>query len=403
MINYIIISSSGKPIYAFDNNNIIVYSAIIQSIVSYFTYSTSPNQLINSIKNNNSFINFAHYNPFILISISPINHHSNPSSLSILYNYLISLLSKPYIDKIFDKYPNFDFTKLLSNSDILTLNSICHDLSLNNNAIFNYNSLQTLPINYKIRSKINSKFNSLSTSNLLFGLITTSNFKLISILKNIQNSNHNLHISDLSILFKIISSSNNFKLNSQYITNETFWLPICLPKFNSNGHLYTLIQFVELNDSRYQQLHSISPNGDNTDKLLIILMSPFKDSFNELKKISNNLIKSLLFNKKIFNSIYNPLSINLPIPSSIISYTIKNTSLLQFIESHSNSSLFPLNFKNSTIIIENYSNYKLFACKLSNYEIYLKINSSTPESQLLPISKSILNYCILNNHHLFIQ
>lgn len=323
--HFFILSSAGKPIYSLHGSNelFIVYSGIIQTIVSFFKYSNSGTEIIKMIEsrdvNTGDPIKFAFLDrsPIILMTVIKSEESTQielEQQLDFIYSFLISALSKPYIDKIFNKYPNFDLRNLLGKTDILTLDSICEDLANNLNISQILGGLQCLRMHFSSRTKLERKLLNCKTQNILYGLIVGPHEKLISI---IRPKRHTLHSSDLMILFEMIYNTSTFKAKDEhgamkFISNETFWVPICLPKFNCNGHLYTLIQFHQLNDERLFKLHGIENNNyeyldEDCTKIGIILMSPYKDSFNELRNISTSISREILFDSRVYKGIWNSL------------------------------------------------------------------------------------------------
>ena len=324
--HFFMLSSAGKPIYCMHGSYdiFVVYSGIIQTIVSFFNYSSDGSKsvkLIESIdKKTGQPIKFVFLDksPIILMTIIRSNQSTYielEQQLDFIYSFVLSALSKPYIDKLFGKYANFDLRNLLGKTDVSTLDSICEDFANNLNVSQVLGGLQCLRMHLSIRSRLERKLMNFRSESLLYGLIVGPNEKLISIMRP---KRHTLHTSDLMILFEMIFNTNTFKTKSddkgklKFITSETFWVPICLPKFNSSGHLYNLIQFHQLNDERLFKLHDIKNaddlilDEDNT-KIGIILMSPYKDTFNEMRKISNEIAKTILFDHKIYRNIWSSL------------------------------------------------------------------------------------------------
>lgn len=322
---FFILSTAGKPIYSMHGSYelLVVYSGVIQTIVSFYKYPTKEEnqESIKCITLKDAkttkplkFV-FLDRSPLILLTIikeSDATQLELEQQLDFLYSFIISALSKPYIDKIFNKYPNFDLRNLLGQTDLLTLDSICEDLSNNTNVSQILGGLQTLRMHSSARLKLERKLIGHRTSNLLYGLIIGPDQKLISI---VRPKRHTLHTSDLMILFEMIYNTNTFKSKNdedeklRIVTNETFWIPLCLPKFNSSGHLYTLIQFHQLYDERFFKLHDIKMNDsaqidEDSTKIGIVLMSPFKESFSELKSISNAISKDILFDRSIYCDIW---------------------------------------------------------------------------------------------------
>lgn len=333
--HFFILSTAGKPIYSMHGSYdlLVVYSGVIQTIVSFFKYSSNGEETLKMIDSMDVFTKkpikfvFLDKSPLILMTISKVQGATQvelEQQLDFIYSFIISALSKSYIDKVFNKYANFDLRNLLGQTDLLTLDSICQDLANNLNSSQILGGLQTLRMHSRVRSRLDRKLNQLKSPNLLYGLILGPDEKLITI---IRPRKHNLHTSDLMVLFEMIYNTNTFKTkveqslkenDMELLTNETFWVPICLPKFNSNGHLYTLLQFSQLNDDRYFQLHDIN-NDTNTHrlkqfadepdktKIAIILMSPYKDAFAEMRKVSSNIMKEILFDKRIYTDIWNSM------------------------------------------------------------------------------------------------
>ncbi|TID19234.1 hypothetical protein CANINC_003804 [Pichia inconspicua] len=322
--HFFIVSSAGKPIYSMHGSYdlLVVYAGIIQTIISFFEISSQP-QNIKIVESYDKVTGvpiklvFLNRNPIILMSVVK-NDYSTPfeleQKLDFIYSFLISALSKPYIDKVFNKYANFDLLNLLGNTDIATINSICEDLSNDLNVSQVLGGLTCLRMHDSARSRLENKMINMRTPELLYGLIIGPRENLISI---IRPKRHTLHTSDLMILFEMIYNTNNFKTKSdesdsmKFVTSETFWVPICLPKFNSTGHLYTLLQFYQLNDDRLLQLHNIAKPEktlpEDSTKVGIVLMSPYKDAFGAMKKVSNEIAKQILFDKKIYKDIWNGL------------------------------------------------------------------------------------------------
>lgn len=321
---FFILSSAGKPIYSMHGSYdlLVVYAGVIQTIISFFEISSQPQNIkivesYDKITGSPIKLVFLNRNPIILMSVVK-NDYSTPfeleQKLDFIYSFLISALSKPYIDKIFNKYANFDLLNLLGNTDIATIDSICEDLSNDLNISQVMGGLTCLRMHDSARRRLENKMVNMKTPELLYGLIIGPNEKLISI---IRPKRHTLHTSDLMILFEMIYNTNNFKTKSdnsndmRFVTSETFWVPICLPKFNATGHLYTLLQFFQLNDDRLFQLHNVAkpekPIPEDLTKVGIVLMSPYKDAFSAMKKACNEIAKQILFDKKVYRDIWGSL------------------------------------------------------------------------------------------------
>ncbi|CRK15847.1 hypothetical protein BN1708_017428, partial [Verticillium longisporum] len=71
------------------------------------------------------------------------------------------------------------------------------------------------------------------------------------------------------------------------------WVPLCLPAFNNNGYLYMYVSFIDgpsSSDASSQPADASSSSGGQT---AIILVSPDKESFFELKQMRDAVVASL--------------------------------------------------------------------------------------------------------------
>ncbi|GMF07024.1 unnamed protein product [[Candida] boidinii] len=217
---------------------------------------------------------------------------------------------------------NFDLRKLLGRSDIACLDSICEDLSNFNNPGLIIGGLECLKLKYPTRHKLEKILLNNRSNNLLYGLLVGPDGKLITILRP---KNHTLHTSDLQLLFSMIFKTNTFKTsststttssngvesNDHFITSdEEFWVPLCLPKFNPNGFLYCYIKFFDLLNDEIMEKFGINKINKESifnfdfSKISVILISAYKDSFFEMKKLGNNIIESINNSRSIYRELY---------------------------------------------------------------------------------------------------
>ncbi|GMM32376.1 Mon1 protein [Martiniozyma asiatica (nom. inval.)] len=322
MHQLLILSSAGKPIYSLNGelNEIAAMSAIVQTIQAFYEFSPSNQQLQSFTTDDNNNGNggntrtlfvFSNKSPILLLAVSsdPMSTTQELSlQLDILYSFLLATLSKPFIDKTFSRRANFDLRQLLSQTDVDALDSLCNGLVNRTNPFQTFGGLSCMKMKSSIRRNLERQLSKHQTENLLYALIVGPNGSLIDIMRP---KRHSLHTSDLSILFDMVYNTNTFKSpNGKLTTSETFWLPLCLPKFNSSGHLYTLIQFHQINDPRLCELHGVEyiPNEDSDkSKIAIMILTPYKDAFTEMKKVASGIAKLILFNKSFWNEIYKGL------------------------------------------------------------------------------------------------
>lgn len=349
--HFFILSSAGKPIYALhgSQNLLVVYAGIIQTIISFYQFAEGGGEEIrniDSVDSNGNPIMFCFLNrsPILLMAISrdgAVGHVELTQQLEFLHNFLLATLSKPFIDKTFSKRANFDLRQVLGQTDIATLDSICTGLA--NGAIMDQvvGGLECIRMRQSTRTRLERKMLKFKSENLLYALVVGPGGKLVDIMRP---KRHTLHISDLSILFEMVYKTGAFKSapasnggrskahtrlevnsacrescstdsngddNLKLTTNETFWLPLCLPKFNATGHLYTLMQFHQMNDPRLFDLHDV-PRKDlcvdeDESKIGIIVITPYRDQFEEMREIATGIARSIMFDKTIWQDVWRGL------------------------------------------------------------------------------------------------
>lgn len=344
--HFFILSSAGKPIYSLHGADDIImgYMGIITTIVS--TFEENMKEEIKSITLDNRVkIVALNKSPIILVTISKIEYEFNKEStgddailisqLNTLYDYLLSILSKPVLEKNFYKRLNYDLRKVLTPLDFHNLDSICMKSTYgvfreNDRSSFDFfisellnSSLQNVMLTNTTRTKLNSIlvsckklkriqedtakgnlpfFNSPPSEKyiadeLLFSLLMSSN-KLLNFVKP---RNHNLSNRDLKMLFSMINSTlestptasaqsslDDFKMN------EDLWIPLCLPNFNPNGFLYIFVKKFKLSD--YPEPISLSTPSSTTQQapsMVIILISGSKNAFFDMQTLAGYIIGEL--------------------------------------------------------------------------------------------------------------
>lgn len=285
--NFFILSSAGKPIYSMygSDEEITSFTAIINTVVNYFQLSNSTNiKSITSRRSKQKFV-FLDKSPIIYMAYTKCGESSNDliNQLDFLHSYLLSSLTERQLNRFFSKRSNFDLRKTLEHSDFENLNEICSLMTEKLYPDLLLNSLQSQPLSKTIRTKIHDTISLqlmedadlIPRGTLLYGLILSSNEnKLTSV---IRPRGHTLHTTDLQLLFCLIRR--HYKTIS---TEQELWIPVCFPKFNSSGYLYSYIKFF---------------SNESGDKSSLVLISAQKDAFFKLKLFSDRLWNKLILNK----------------------------------------------------------------------------------------------------------
>lgn len=138
-----VLSSAGKPIYSLNGLDEVImgYMGLITTIVSTFE-ETKDHEEIKSITYGDCKIVIMNRSPLILVAITKIGYEKMQlrkaadvetdiddqsillRQLDTLYNYLLSMISKPMITKNFHNRMNYDLRKILTPLDFQNLDSI---------------------------------------------------------------------------------------------------------------------------------------------------------------------------------------------------------------------------------------------------------------------------------------
>lgn len=353
--HFFIFSTAGKPIYSMNGSDelIVGYMGILTTILS--TFEENLHEEIKSIDVGNEVkIVALNKTPIVLVAISKVGYEllsnsqtmeeSGPqenynenitllSQLNTLYNYFVSILSKPTIERSFQNRLNYDLRRVLNPLDFHNLDCLCMKMTyglplspekvLYDTSTFDFyiselldSSLQTIRITNTTRTRLNQILVSCKTlkliepdddkvsiksdrlasvlgikqdndkylaSDLLFAMITTTTGKIISFMKP---KNHNLPNEDLKLLFSIIDSSKTHVRNGGM--SEDMWFPLCMPNFNPNGFLYVFVKSFEFGDHIPESSRAIN----------VILISSNKNSFYHMREVSNFIIHKITKHRK---------------------------------------------------------------------------------------------------------
>lgn len=346
---FFILSTAGKPIYSMNGSDDIVigYMGLITTIVS--TFQENMKEDFKSIKyGNNLKLSVLNKDPLLFVSITKLNYEIIPSlesqnddyhlirQLNTLYNYVLSILSKTTITKNFNNRMNYDLRKILTPLDFSNFDNLCMKLTygLSTKEPHKYESgfeffisellgsnLQSTKISHTARSKLNSillgckklkakeesdtssifnlqeKQEQYISGDLLFSLLTFGTDKILTMMRP---RNHQLTNDDIqTLLLTIQSTSLNQEKNESL---EDLWIPLCMPNFNSNGFLYVFVKKFDLAEYLLVDGKNIEPQI-----ITIILISGNKNSFFQMKEISDHIIYKIIKNETFRNKLSDEL------------------------------------------------------------------------------------------------
>ncbi|GKT41979.1 vacuolar import and degradation protein 27 [Colletotrichum spaethianum] len=279
--HYMILSSAGKPIYSRhgDLGLINSYMGVIQTLISF--YEGAKNPLSGFTAGNTRFV-IATQGPLYFVAISRLGESDSQlrAQLEALYMQILSTLTLPTLKNIFVHRPSSDLRKPLEGTEPL-ISSLADNFTKGSPSAL-LGALECLKLRKSQRHAINNAFLKQRTEKLLYGLIVAGG-KLVSV---IRPRRHSLHPSDLQLIFNMLFESGGIKAGG----GEN-WIPLCLPAFNNRGYLYMYVSFFDGVDG--EQATGQDPPANADEELAIILISPDKESFFELKQMRDAVAASL--------------------------------------------------------------------------------------------------------------
>ncbi|XDT24941.1 Trafficking protein Mon1 [Nakaseomyces glabratus] len=329
--NFFIFTSAGKPVYSmYENDKFSAsYIGLLTSIISFFQTSNEDNIKTFTSKESNITFVFCNKDPIFYVAMSRCRDESRDeleAQLHFLHSFVLSTLTSKQLTKLFQKRDNFDLRSHLESTDFETLSEICSNFTDKLYPEFSLNSLQCLKLKKPIRAKIHSimssqlnKMEDFPRGTLLYSFIIASNNRLCNVLRP---KSHTLHPVDLQILFLVIATQfHNLE------SDKELWIPICFPKFNSNGYLYCYIRTI------------MNPGDKSSSKFLghppvLVAISGQKDAFFKMKSYCDELMVKLTRNNEIIRelrtSILQPYSIT-DIPAPLVHhFMFKSSKHIQF-------------------------------------------------------------------------
>jgi vacuolar fusion protein MON1 len=282
--HYMVLSSAGKPVWSRhgDLGLINSYIGIIQTIISF--YQGAKNPLLGFTAGNARFV-IATEGPLYLVAISKLGESDAQlrAQLDALYMQILSTLTLPALLNIFANRPSTDLRKPLQGTESL-LSSLADNFTKGSPSAL-LGALECLKLRKSQRHAINNAFLKQRADKLLYGLIVAGG-KLVSV---IRPRRHSLHPSDLQLIFNMLFQSGGIKAGG----GES-WIPLCLPAFNNRGYLYMYVSFLDgLEDQTSSHTTSPGNSESSSEEIAIILISPDRESFFDLKTMRDAVASSL--------------------------------------------------------------------------------------------------------------
>ena len=286
--HYMILSSAGKPIYSRHGDLSLVnsYMGVVQTIIAF--YEGAQNPLLGFTAGNARFV-IAIEGPLYFVAISRLGESDAQlrSQLDALYMQILSTLTLPTLKNIFVHRPSTDLRKPLEGTESL-LSSLADSFTRGSPSVL-LGALECLRLRKSQRHAINNAFLKARSEKLLYGLIVAGG-KLVSV---IRPRKHSLHPSDLQLIFNMLFESGGVKA-----AGGENWIPLCLPAFNNRGYLHMYVSFLDSTSpgSSGPAAEEAAETADVEKEIAIILISPDKESFYDLKEMRDKVAHQLTKN-----------------------------------------------------------------------------------------------------------
>ncbi|TLS26167.1 hypothetical protein PpBr36_05253 [Pyricularia pennisetigena] len=285
--HYMILSSAGKPIWSRHGDLSLInsYMGVVQTIISFYEGAKDPLQGFTA--GDARFV-ICTQGPLYFVAISRLGESDLQlrAQLDALYMQILSTLTLPTLTSIFVNRPSSDLRKPLQGTESL-LSALADSFTKGSPSAM-LGALECLKLRKSHRRAINNAFLKQRSEKLLYGLIVAGG-KLVSV---IRPRRHSLHPSDLELIFNMLFESDGIKAGG----GEN-WIPLCLPAFNNRGYLYMYVSFFDDQDLDTTSVpETASPSPSTQDEIAIILISPDKESFFELKDMRDRVAETLAKN-----------------------------------------------------------------------------------------------------------
>lgn len=246
--NVIVFSEAGKPIFYQHGSeqDVARQCALFQSIRTAVNGNKSLGE-IHSIHSKELLIVFMTVGSITLVSISQLEKDTKGMETTVfarirletVYSQLIFTLTDQ-VQTILKTDPSFDLGTTLSASNNL-LHGILDesDLGMGNPGPFLVGSVQTVfPISKRLRDKASRTLQDIGGAipNMAFAILLVGD-KLLTIVQS-PFRRHQMRVSDLQLVINFIRKQSNH-------SSSELWVPMCLPRFNSSGFLYSYIKCID--------------------------------------------------------------------------------------------------------------------------------------------------------------
>ncbi|XP_062842663.1 vacuolar fusion protein MON1 homolog A [Trichomycterus rosablanca] len=258
-----VLSEAGKPIYTRYGSEeaLSTTMGVMMALVSVVEVEKNA---IRSIHADGFRVVFLRKSPLVLVCVSRSCQSDGElwRELHYVYYQILSLLTLPQLQRVFQQRQSFDLRRLLAGSERVTAGLL---RSLETDAGLMLNATMSLPLCSAKRNAVCASLQAASAKNLVFSVLLAGS-RLVAL---IRKKEQHLHHTDLHLLANLASSSSSFRQGEG-------WTPVCLPKFNASGFFHAHISYLE-------------PTSD----LCLILVSTDREDFFNLSECKQRFLERL--------------------------------------------------------------------------------------------------------------
>jgi len=308
--HYLILSSAGKPIYSRHGDDQLIsnYIGVIQTIISFYQ---GADDVLKSFKSETVHFVVLSKGHLHLVAISRLGESETQlrAQLEALYMQILSTLTLPKMEHLFQNRPSTDLRRPLEGTEVL-LSALADGFTRGSPSTL-LSSLECLRMRKTDRQLISNTLLKAKAPNLLYGLVVAGG-RLVSVLRP---KKHSLHPGDLQLIFNML-----FEAEGVRAGGGENWIPVCLPGFNNTGYLYMYVSFLDVGapqtatttqsnseanstasttDSTSTTSTTTPPSNDRSSEVAIVLISASKDSFYTLRSMRDTLVSQLRTNASL--------------------------------------------------------------------------------------------------------
>ncbi|KZT50777.1 DUF254-domain-containing protein [Calocera cornea HHB12733] len=200
---------------------------IMQALISVFA---EDGDKVRSITAGATRITFLLRSPLYYVCVSSWGEPASitRTHLEYLHLQILSALTLPQLTKLFERRGNFDLGRLLTGAEPL-MRSLLRTAQTSMETTLS--AMQCLRMDVGKRRRVGDALLPPPKLSLVYALLLAAG----RVLTLVRPRKHSINPSDLHLLLNTLASP-------QLLTPDAeSWLPICLPRFNADGFLYTYV------------------------------------------------------------------------------------------------------------------------------------------------------------------